>query len=730
MIVKITNKTTSNVVESPADMTIASTACNQTRQFNCSLNPATQLDKIINDAHLPNFKLEVNNSGYNVNIRCNSGTYARVVKPTITAIDNGFTATANDHFCKFTRRPAGVDQNNLDFNDIINVSIHKCSSPAVMVANVTITAHHSSRNVQLQSCSMFGDITAPLWVTRHILLKTFENVAEKKKVEIEQFNSEVLALVNSSKPISSTCTACKKKFSAGSKPMQCSQCSAAFHTGCTTTKRRVTIFTCSSCTASLCESSSPLHSLAKRSRTDLTPETQIVSDQLSSIPDEPENENQRPRRTAVRRLPPATSASSTDSTSALTPSSTPVMTSATILPSVPAILSSHPLPSSDISIPSLSAPNPSSAAIPAIKPVNVKSKSTKKRSDIPTSPRSFQHEQTKVELDIVRTKLKQTETMLKDTNDMNTILSARNKLFEEKRVNDAHANLVNNPTIPQASQSFHPPKPDTVSPPPPTQPSPNTNPTVEALIQLELLKTLRASAQPLTQPQPCPPSPATPSPCSCSCSSQFQLLQECLQQVTNMLSLLNDQVLSINMKTSAPLISPVPSTLSSKPTADSSPSSPVMLPSNFDPTIPPPSSFPKFDPSIPPPQIKQAQRKALLPTPYPLVRPFLLPTPPFNLYHPQGPPNKLSHPYHRRKRAPRHYNQRNNRLNQPSTSASSNPTITTPTPKTTAFSDIIEDVFNSIFNNHPTTSTEAGPDDSTRTLDDPAVTNELGNPLN
>ena len=101
MITNIINDTTSNVVETSVE-TSATTASNLTRQFQCSLNPVIQLDKIINDAHLPNFKLEANNSGFNVNIRCNSGTYARVVKPTITTIDNKFTATANEYFCNFS----------------------------------------------------------------------------------------------------------------------------------------------------------------------------------------------------------------------------------------------------------------------------------------------------------------------------------------------------------------------------------------------------------------------------------------------------------------------------------------------------------------------------------------------------------------------------------------------------------------------------------------------------
>ena len=123
----------------------------QTRQFNCSLNPTAQLDKIINDAHLPNFSLEVKNSGFNVNIRCNSGTYAKVVKPTLSTIDDGFSATANNYICRFSPKPPGVDQNFLDFNDMFVVNIHDIKNPMTVIATVTITSHHSSRNVQLQS---------------------------------------------------------------------------------------------------------------------------------------------------------------------------------------------------------------------------------------------------------------------------------------------------------------------------------------------------------------------------------------------------------------------------------------------------------------------------------------------------------------------------------------------------------------------------------------------------
>ena len=58
------------------------------------------------------------------------------------------------------------------------------------------------------------------------------------------------------------------------------------------------------------------------------------------------------------------------------------------------------------------------------------------------SPTSFQKEQSRIELGIVRTKLKQTENELKDASDTIEILSARNKLFEEKCLNDAYDKIA------------------------------------------------------------------------------------------------------------------------------------------------------------------------------------------------------------------------------------------------------------------------------------------------
>ena len=57
--------------------------------------------------------VEANNSGFNVNIRCNSGTYAKVAKPTILTFDNGFSATANNFFCNFTLRVKHIQESRI-----------------------------------------------------------------------------------------------------------------------------------------------------------------------------------------------------------------------------------------------------------------------------------------------------------------------------------------------------------------------------------------------------------------------------------------------------------------------------------------------------------------------------------------------------------------------------------------------------------------------------------------
>ena len=114
----------------------------------------------------------------------------------------------------------------------------------------------------------------------------------------------------------------------------------------------------------------------------------------------------------------------------------------------------------------------------------------KKKSSLPTTPTSFKHEQMKVELGIIRTKLKQTELQLKESQDTNEILAARNKLFEGKRINDAYEKLFPTTSDAPPTQSSAPSSPN-FSNPAISTPISSTN-SLESFIQIEVLKTLRS----------------------------------------------------------------------------------------------------------------------------------------------------------------------------------------------------------------------------------------------
>ena len=154
---------------------------------------------------------------------------------------------------------------------------------------------------------------------------------------------------------------------------------------------------------------------------------------------------------------------------------------------------------------------------------------------------------------------------------MNNILTARNKLFEEQRVIDAHTNLFNT-THSQPTPSPQPPPPPTPPPPapvsPPTPSQSPANQTIESLIQLELLKTIRAS--PTQQSTPSPPAPAAAQTCYCTTpptsaqppsprntglsENQFAEILNMLQSTISQVSLLTSHVQIMESKL---LVTPV-----------------------------------------------------------------------------------------------------------------------------------------------------------------------------
>ena len=183
-----------------------------------------------------------------------------------------------------------------------------------------------------------------------------------------------------------------------------------------------------------------------------------------------------------------------------------------------------------------------------------------------------------------------------------------------------------------------------------------------------------------------PPTKATEAPSS-SCSSSSQTPSNIPKRTATTTTIL-PQSPSKSSPTPIPPSS-IPRSSSTSPRS-ATPSEPSGSPTSsskvpiYNPKIPSPKlnlHFQKFDRTIPP-QPKSAPRKGLVATPYPLPRPFLLPTPLQSLLDLQLPPKKSSKSLPRRSKKKR-------RRKDPEHPSHDNPSITKPD-----ITDILDDIFN------------------------------------
>ena len=298
---------------------------------------------------------------------------------------------------------------------------------------------------------------------------------------------------------------------------------------------------------------------------------------------------------------------------------------------------------------------------------------------------------------------------------MNDVLLARHKLFEDKRLNDAFDKLFNNETNPALpSNSNAPPlissrpypphfsvpssPPTLASPSPeqfahevlkilkppdscPTSPTlPPTGSSIESLVQLEILRTLRLSSISTSSPTSTPPpSPPTPPPTNSALHPEilrshthssekdmFTLITSKIDTLTSELLLIKEQLSDLQKANSSPKIHSCCPTLSSRPkmsqatgtqttqlqtTATSHPPPPPPPPpppTNRTPSSSVPSPPPHFIPQPPAPPPTSIPLPSV-PQPQGIYRPAQQPTGPKNLplFNPHVPP-----PLFRRKLQP------------------------------------------------------------------------------
>ena len=203
------------------------------RQADYVLNRDKQLHRIVNDTKLPDFDIEVKDSGKSVNINCNSGAFKEVVKPFFSC-NASFSDTKYNVTCDSHKNLSDQQGNEVTTKIRFTVS-PRDKPPDNVVAKITVHPYNSARRVQIQEGKMSDtDLHGPVWFS-HFLKAHFEETAKKRRFDISQFNSALEKLgpfLAQSSHSSSNCSLCDRSMNGQSRPVQCSTCDKSFHKTC------------------------------------------------------------------------------------------------------------------------------------------------------------------------------------------------------------------------------------------------------------------------------------------------------------------------------------------------------------------------------------------------------------------------------------------------------------------------------------------------------------------
>ena len=460
-----------------------------------------QLKKLVKDAAVDDFIIEVNKNKENVNIICSTGFYSTVAIPTLQSLSKS-RANIFDGISVQCKDIIG----NLDITRAHQTTIlyFQFSKNTDSVGGVRIHMHHTTRKVQLQGGAIMPDkTTAPVWFANNVLKNQFAKEAREKAAEIQTVNQTVTRLVEPNiarVQTPDTCKGCDAPFNGRSTPEYCRQCGFFYHKyKCFPTSRHP----CQG--KNISESSESTRQVARRvvpTHTVPDPTLAIQPPPLQAVvPPPPTQAATVPLHqvTLATLTPSASSTGTTPRTSTATmcesqPTSTSsnraVSHNSSLVPSQPHMLSRlqhRPTPEHNQAaqgaplgpdVPTQSQEvvyqdrqNTARGLNPHLTPhlgitesdisnteyVPRKQAAKKKRPIIATDPAEVALEFYKVEISTLQARLQKLEVEVKDLKFRNSILMARNKTLEQSKSRSIH-------------DQYFPPQPD----PTPTPPSPKT----------------------------------------------------------------------------------------------------------------------------------------------------------------------------------------------------------------------------------------------------------------
>ena len=195
------------------------------------LNQHKQITKLARDSTIDNIEITVNDNNRNVNIVCSTGFYEAVAKPALSSMSTSYSHSVLGVSILCTVFRKTQDQNMSQPGLFMRFEL---SGPDVEPnpAPLSVHLHNTQRKVQLQGGGLMPDKSrAPVWFLENILKNIFTDQAKRKKINIDQINRKILSEIAKLRlpPTQSTCSHCKKKFNAVSKPTTCHKCSLLKH---------------------------------------------------------------------------------------------------------------------------------------------------------------------------------------------------------------------------------------------------------------------------------------------------------------------------------------------------------------------------------------------------------------------------------------------------------------------------------------------------------------------
>ena len=202
-----------------------------------TLNKKKQLTGLAKHAKLPDFWIEIKDSGRNINVQCSTGFYEAVAKPAFSSLSKGFKHQSSSFSLECSESRNLLDQASSLPGLLLRFKLYGVyDNPEPL--SLSVHLHHTQQKIQIQGgASMPDKTTLAGWFLHNVLKQRFADEAKNKKFDIDFINRTVSSIgINSTIPSSSMtmpamyCSHCQKKFCTNAKPIKCPKCSNFKHT--------------------------------------------------------------------------------------------------------------------------------------------------------------------------------------------------------------------------------------------------------------------------------------------------------------------------------------------------------------------------------------------------------------------------------------------------------------------------------------------------------------------